>query len=169
MDPILRSVCPQEIALDVDALNKRDVLAKVASLCERSQQQLAFGPIFRALWRREEAGSTGLGYGVAIPHARIAGLAQPITLYARTRIAVDFDAPDAKPVSQFFAILVPSEANDQHLELLARVAEMLSDRALRKGLAAAATVQDARHAFERWIARHCESNGEKPDSRGERP
>lgn len=54
-------------------------------------------PVFRALWRREQARSTGLGHGFAIPHARIAGLGEPIVLLMRTKLPIAFGAPDHKP------------------------------------------------------------------------
>ncbi len=151
MDSIWRWVGPQDIALDLDAHDKQEALRAIASLCERSHR-LHSAPIFRALWRREQAGSTGLGAGFAIPHARIEGIEHPITLFVRTRTAIAFGAPDGKPVSQLFVILVPAQRNsDEHLELLARVAEMFSDRALRELLAAASTETDARNAFTGWI------------------
>ena len=95
-------------------------------------------PIFRALWRRELAASTGVGNGFAIPHARITGITEPVTVYVRTKTPVDFAASDRKRVVEFFVILVPADGdNARHLQLLAQVAEVFSDRNFRVRLAAA--------------------------------
>ena len=111
-------------------------------------------PIFRALCRREQAGSTGLGEGFAIPHARISGIARPLTLFVRTKLGIEFDAPDGKPVSQLLAIMVPADgAKDDHLQLLALVARLFSDRDFRTQLDGASDARAAAEAFRAGIAR----------------
>src|SRR5450631_504492 len=76
-----------------------------------------------------QTGSTALGAGFAIPHARINGIARPLTLFMRTRLPVAFDAPDGKPVSDLLAIMVPADgAKEDHLQLLALVARLFSAR-----------------------------------------
>jgi len=105
-------------------------------------------PILRALWRREEAGSTGLGRGVAIPHARIAGISQPLTMLLRLRAPIPFDAPDGKPVSLVLVIIVPADdETEQHLQLLARFASLCTDRKFRTRLMEAPAAEEVRHAF----------------------
>ncbi len=93
--------------------------------------------VFRALWRREQSGSTGLGHGIAIPHARIAGMNEPIVLFMCTKHPIAFGAPDHKPVSLLFVILIPEHATAEHLQILATVSEMFSDRDFRDRLTAA--------------------------------
>lgn len=93
--------------------------------------------VFRAPWRREQSSSTALGKGFAIPHARIPGVREPIVLFARPRVPIEFGAPDQQPVSAFFVILVPEDANEEHLQGLASVSEMLSSKRFRKRLTAA--------------------------------
>jgi PTS system nitrogen regulatory IIA component len=154
MDSVWRWVCPRDIALDVDAQNKREALAAVASLCSESHG-LAPAPLLRALWRREQAGSTALGHGVAIPHARIPGIEHPLTLFLHTRSPIAFDAPDGQAVAQLYAILVPMQSDHQsHLELLARVAEMFSDPELRARVTTASTPAVAHSVFAEWVVHH---------------
>ena len=130
---------PQEIAIDVDVQDSRRALEAAAAIIGRANG-LDSAPIFRALWRREQVGSTGLGQGVAIPHARIAGITRPLTLFMRTRLAMEFAAPDGKLVSNFLFIMVPEEGNpEKHLQLLAEVAAMFADREFRARLNAAST------------------------------
>jgi PTS system nitrogen regulatory IIA component len=153
MDPVKHWLSPQEIALDLDVHGKTEVLHAVATRIKRSCR-IKEEPIFRALRRREQAGSTGVGNGLAIPHARIPGIDEPVTMFARTKSPVRFGGPDGKPVSEFFVILVPAEgATETHLQLLRAVAELFSDPAFRATLATAGSVSAVADVFARWTAR----------------
>ena len=144
---------PQEILLGVDVRDRTHALEVLGAEIGR-EHGLEPGAIFRALWRREQAASTGLGEGFAIPHARIAGIARPLTLFIRTKLAIAFDAPDRNPVSQLLAIMVPVEgAKGDHLQLLALVARLFSDRAFRRQLDSAPDRAAAADAFRAGIAR----------------
>lgn len=148
--PCLR---PQEIVLDVDVPNRGRAIEVAAQYIGRAHG-LDAAPIARALWRREQVGSTALGQGIAIPHARIAGIQRPLTLFMRSRYAIEFDAPDGKPVSHFLVIMVPQDgATDDHLQLLARAAEAFADRGFRATLAASTTALQVDRAFADWSAR----------------
>ncbi len=150
MDTVTHWLCPQEIALDLDTPSRWEALRAVSAMIERSQR-LSAPAVFRALWRRETAASTAVGNGFAIPHARITGIAEPVTVYVRTKAPMKFGAPDGKPVSELFVILVPADgAHAEHLQLLALVAEAFSDGGFRARLAAASDPQNVRSAFERW-------------------
>ena len=154
MDSVWRLVCPRHIALDVDVRNKREALAAIASLCSESHG-LAPAPLLRALWRREQAGSTAVGHGVAIPHARIDGIDHPLTLFVRTRTPIAFHAADGQPVSHLYVILVPMVSDHEaHLKLLARIAEMFSDPELRVRVTTASTPAVAHSVFADWVVRH---------------
>ena len=151
VESVWRWVCPRHIALDVNAPNKREALAAIATLCAESHD-LPAAPLLRALWRREQAGSTALGQGVAIPHARIDGIEHPLTLFVRTRTPVAFDAADGQPVSHVYGILVPMHSDHEaHLELLARIAEMFSEPELRVRLITASTPAVAHSIFADWV------------------
>ena len=100
---------------------------------------------------RERLGSTGLGHGVAIPHARIKGLKTPLAAVLRLRVPIAFDAPDQEPVGLFVFLLVPEAATQQHLEILAEIAAMLSDRALRDRLASAPDAAALHAAIAHWL------------------
>ena len=166
MESVWRWVCPRHIALDVDAQNKREALAAIASLCAESHG-LPPAPLLRALWRREQAASTALGRGVAIPHARIEGVEHPLTLFVRIRRPIAFNAPDGQPVSDLYAIFVPIESDyEAHLKLLARVAEMFSDSDLRAHVSAASTPVIAHSIFAEWVVHHMrDSSTAKPAGR----
>jgi nitrogen PTS system EIIA component len=142
---------PQEILLGVEVRDRSHAL-EVAAAAIGSAHGLDPAPVFRALWRREQAGSTALGDGFAIPHARIDGIARPLTLFMRTKLAIAFDAPDGKPVSRLLVIVVPTDGSkDDHLQLLALVARLLSDRSFRDQLDSAPDAPTAAAAFEAGI------------------
>ena len=144
---------PNVILLGVDVPDRRRALEAIAAEAGR-RHGLAPEPIFRALWRREQAGSTGLGAGFAIPHACITGIAQPTTLFMRSQAGIAFDAPDRAPVSQLLAILAPVDgAKQDHLQLLALVAQLFSDRDFRQQLDAAPDAEAAASTFRAGIAR----------------
>jgi len=147
------SLCPDEIAVALDASDRRDAIARVAALLAESTGR-SEAPIFRALWRREQVGSTALGNGIAIPHARIDGIARPRSLFARTSKPIDFHAPDRRPVFLLYVMLVPADgATDEHLQRLAMVAQAFSDAALRTDLAALTEPSEIRRAFSETESR----------------
>src|SRR6185295_14816992 len=103
-----------------------------------------------SLAAREKLGSTGLGQGIAIPHGRIKGLKEARGAFLRLKQPVPFDAPDARPVSQVFVLLVPEQATDLHLQLLSELAQMFSERAFRERLAAATDAAELERLFRAW-------------------
>lgn len=136
MNIISRFLSIDDVVVGLDVRDKQQALEEAAFLVER-RHNINNASVFRALWRREQAGSTGLGHGFAIPHARIAGLGEPIVLLMRTKRPIAFGAPDHKPVSVLCVILVPESANEEHLQILASVSEMFSHRDFRDRLEAA--------------------------------
>ena len=122
---------PEGIYLDVPLRDSLHALEFIAGMIA-AHHDLDQAPVFRALSRREQAGSTGLGGGFAVPHARIPGIERPLTLLVRASRPIDFKAPDHDPVWLMLAILVPEHGDrDDHLKLLALVAELFSDPRFR--------------------------------------
>jgi PTS system nitrogen regulatory IIA component len=129
----------------VTAANKRQVLRVVAELAARSFG-LKAGDMLEALLAREAVGSTGVGYGVAVPHARVAGLTQLRGVFVRVEHAVEFGAVDDRPVDLIFALFAPPEASGEHLRALARVSRILRQAELREQLRKSRS-PDAIHAL----------------------
>ena len=96
---------------------------------------------------REGLGSTALGHGVALPHARIAGLPRSIAAFVRTKEPIAFAAADGKPVSNFLVLLVPAQAMDQHLKLIAEAAALFNDPSFRANLRNAVDPADVARLF----------------------
>jgi PTS system nitrogen regulatory IIA component len=99
---------------------------------------------------REKLGSTGLGQGVAIPHARIKGLAKAVAAFVRPKLPIQFDSPDDDPVGCFFVLLVPAQATEQHLQILANVAQMLSNAQFRDRLGESKSQDEIHQLFAVW-------------------
>ncbi len=133
------------VAWNDPAASKKRSLQKAAELLAQTSPDLDPDAIFDALIGRERLGSTGLGHGVAIPHGRVPGHEQTAAAFVKLAHGVDFDAADHAPVDLLFALLVPEHATEEHLKVLAQIAEMFSDehfvRALRES-------HDARQLFD---------------------
>jgi len=129
----------------VTAASKRQALSVVAEVAARLYG-VKPGETLDALMAREATGSTGVGAGVAVPHARLAGLDKIHGVFLRLDKPVDFEAVDDQPVDLVFALLAPKGARAQHLRALARVARALRRPELREQLRQART-QDAVHAI----------------------
>ena len=100
----------------------QEIAAKAAALTGQSERA-----ILEILLQREKLGSTGVGNGVAIPHGKLAKLANVFGLFARLERPVDFEALDGQPVDLIFLLLAPEAAGADHLKALARVARLLRD------------------------------------------
>jgi len=133
------------ITLRVSAANKRQALAVIAELAGRNLG-LDAGVILDGLSEREQAGSTGVGHGVAAPHARLEGLQRMRGVFVRLDQPVQFDAVDDQPVDLIFALFAPVDAGAEHLQALARVSRLLRQPDLRRQLRQARTA-DAVHAL----------------------
>ena len=114
--------------------NKKRVLQSLSQMLADDLIDVEPPAILDALMARERLGSTGLGHGIALPHARMAGIEHPVCALIRLQEGINFEAMDNQPVDIFFALLVPEEANDEHLQLLAKLAELFSQQALRDAL-----------------------------------
>lgn len=149
MNQIARLLSSDNVVADLDVSSKKRLFEQLGRLLE-NQQDLTSSQVFDALFSRERLGSTGLGFGVAIPHGRIKGLQQAVGAFVRLLTPVEFNAPDGKPVDLIFALLVPEVATEQHLQLLSELAQMFSEPAVREKLAASADSDSLRAIFGSW-------------------
>ncbi len=117
--------------------SKKRVLEQMSQLIATGQNDLSQDQIFDSLISRERLGSTGLGHGVAIPHARIKDSEKTLAAMIKLNQGVDYDSPDHKPVDLLFALLVPENSTEEHLQLLAQLAQMFSDEKFVSKLRAA--------------------------------
>lgn len=134
---------PNHIVLDLEVGSKKRLFEQVGLLLE-NEAGLSRAEVFECLFAREKLGSTAIGYGVAIPHGRDAGITQMTGAFFRLREALAFDAPDGKPVSLVFVLIVPADAAGSHLEVLAALADKFSDKEIRDRLNACTSPEEVR-------------------------
>jgi nitrogen PTS system EIIA component len=139
------------VALDVPARDKKTLFEHAGALLQNALG-LTRQQVIDSLMTRERMGSTGLGQGIAIPHGRVKGLREAIGAFIRLASPVAFDAPDDRPVSLVFVLLVPERATDLHLQILSNLAEMFSDRDLRAQLASATDAPAVQRLISGWQA-----------------
>lgn len=139
-------IFPGDVRLDLEAADTQSLFSLVGRQMEENHGVEA-GLVERSLLRREQVGSTGLGRGFAIPHARIAALDRTYAFYARLARPIGFKAPDGKPVDGFLVLLVPTPATDAHLLLLAEASQVFATRNARERLQAARTPEEVIRVF----------------------
>jgi PTS system nitrogen regulatory IIA component len=149
MNLVAKLLPPANVVTDLEASSKKRVFEQAGLLFE-NQQGIARSQVFDSLFAREKLGSTGLGVGVAIPHGRIKGLRDAVGAFFRLSTPVQFEAPDGKPVTLLFVLLVPEQATEQHLQILSELAQMFSDRAFRESLSKAADAAAIHALFSGW-------------------
>lgn len=132
--PFDRLLSPECTVCDLGAASKKRALELAAERLAERFPELDARAVLDALMARERLGSTAVGAGVAIPHCRLDGCPEPLAALLRLAAAVDFDAPDGVPVDLLFVLVVPGEAHETHLELLAAAARALNEPAYRAAL-----------------------------------
>ncbi len=147
---IARLLAPDRVGCCHRASSKKRVLEDLSELLAGAAPDLTVEEIFTSLLERERLGSTGLGGGVAIPHGRMAGLAEPIGAFVQLREAIPFDAVDDRPVDLLFALLVPEDADEVHLGLLAQLARMFADEAFCARLRQAGSDAELLALLQQW-------------------
>lgn len=117
---VARVACDRRVSSKKRALERLSSLLAAGTSCAPEL-------VFDSLVARERLGSTGLGHGVALPHARLPQISEPLGALLRTTEGVDFDALDGQPVTLMFGLVVPEELTQTHLEILAQLAERFRD------------------------------------------
>ncbi|MBI1235406.1 MAG: PTS IIA-like nitrogen regulatory protein PtsN [Alphaproteobacteria bacterium] len=122
----------------LSATNRKQAL-QIMSEAAAAKLDIDSRLIFDAVMERERLGSTGVGDGVAIPHARLEGLDRVFGLFARLKTPIDFDAIDGRPVDLIFLLLAPEASSAEHLKALARISRIFRREDLRSHLRATDT------------------------------
>lgn len=147
--PLDKMLSANRVESLVNSTSKKRILETMASLIASSIPSFDADELFQLFINRERLGSTGIGEGIAIPHCRCANAQKPLCAVITLEKPVDFEAADDKPVDIIFAMLVPEDADNAHLENLAALAEALQKPEYTQALRAA----DSNHSlFEAAIA-----------------
>lgn len=149
MNLIAKLLPAANIIIGLEASSKKRVFEQ-AGLMFENNQGIGRSQVFDSLFAREKLGSTGLGQGIAIPHGRIKGLREAVGGFIRLTTPVQFDAPDGRPVTLLFILLVPEQATEHHLQILSELAQMFSDRTFREQLTKAQDTAEIHSLFVNW-------------------
>lgn len=107
--------------------SKKKLLEHIANLLGEANKVLT-KKIFHSIVEREKLGSTGVGNGIAIPHGRCADIEEAKLCVVTLQTPIDYESTDGEPVDIAFGLIVPAEANQQHLSLLSSIAELMGNK-----------------------------------------
>ena len=151
---LLDLLSPARVRTGAIVAGKKRLLETVSAMLADGAGGEGDRAIFDTLCGRERLGSTGLGHGVAIPHARSAKALNPAAAFLRLAEPIDFGALDGEPVDLVFALVVPDHFAQQHLLLLAQLAEMFGDATFRDALRAAPDAGALYALVSDWQSKH---------------
>ncbi len=137
----------QCIILEMQSTGKDEALRELASAVQTCCGDVDPDMLVNVLQEREQVGSTGVGNGVAIPHAKVPGLDRPVLCFGRSSTGISFEAIDNRPVHLFVQILSPTGKADEYLRSLARVSQLLKNEANRRLLMQATDKQQILDLF----------------------
>lgn len=139
----IESILQPECTAFANPGSKKKVLELIADLASAQHPILSSQEIFEHLIAREKVGSTGIGNGISIPHAKLAKLESCVAVLIKCETPIDFDAIDNQAVDILFALLVPLEQEpEQYLSTLSSIAEKLNNKQIIKKLRKAANEQE---------------------------
>lgn len=147
MSTIAKYLWPEDILLDIEVASKSQLFDEIGRHMER-EHAMPRAWVAAGLSRREQVGSTGLGEGIAIPHARVEELSRIQVAYLRLRNPIPYDAPDGRPVSDVLVLLVPKRATEEHLLILADATQIFADPQFREHLHSCRHELEVKSLFE---------------------
>ncbi len=144
------------VALDIEAMNRDDLFSQLADLLiekghiDKDIKKSLIG----AMAIREDLGSTGVGFNIAIPHAYIDGVSDFLIFFGRLKKGINYDAEDGKPVDKVLLIIGPKRFDTKHLMILARLSRLLKDNDFRARLDSCKTGEEFVKAIQDVESRH---------------
>jgi PTS system nitrogen regulatory IIA component len=123
-----------QIQLNLPISSKKKALEAVSEIVSDNYPEFNTTKVFETLIERERLGSTGIGHGVALPHGRLIECTDAIGIFISLSEGIDYDAIDQEPVTLLFALLVPENSTEEHLAILAKLAEFFRQQENREKL-----------------------------------
>jgi len=140
MLPLSKIFSPRFTVCHCKDYNKKQVLERISSIVCDTHQAISYQEVLESLQQRERLGSTAIGHGIAIPHGRIQHLNYPICTLISLEKAIEFNSPETTAaVDLIFGLLVPKDASEEHLQILAELVNKLKNKSYREKLRAAET------------------------------
>lgn len=125
---------PKAVSADLQASDKEGVIGELVDLLIRQREIKDNNEMVKALLDREALGSTGIGQGIAIPHAKSDSVKELVAAFGLSRKGINFNALDGEPVYIFFLLVAPPDSAGSHLKALARISRLLRDKFFRETL-----------------------------------
>ena len=146
----LSKFCDENLVVfDMQADSKADAIKELVDLAASSNMVKDHDRLLSDVQDREELVTTGVGYGVAFPHAKTRSVKGIVIVFGRSSAGIDFDAMDHQPVSLFFLIAAPEDAIGQHLNVMARLSYLMKSSENRQALLEAASPGDVLTLMDR--------------------
>ncbi len=144
---------PQRSLCHIQGGSKKRLFELIADVLDRELEDFHPAELVAGLLAREKLGSTALGDGIAIPHCRLADCEAPAGVLMTLTSPADYDSPDGEDVDIIFALMVPSDATQEHLNLLADIARLFSQAEFRDALRACRTSEALYTTAINWAQR----------------
>ncbi|OIU72794.1 PTS fructose transporter subunit IIABC [Rossellomorea aquimaris] len=132
----------ETIALNLQASSKKSVIDELVSVLDKGGKLQDAEEFKKAIHNRESQSTTGIGEGIAIPHAKTSAVKSPAIAFGKSADGIDYESLDGAPAHLFFMIAATEGANQTHLEALSRLSSILMDESVRKALVNAATEEE---------------------------
>ena len=131
----LSKFCEEDlISFDLKGKTKDQIINEMVDLTSRSKLVKERQELYQAVVEREKLVTTGVGYGVAFPHAKTKAVKGIVVAFGRSNPGIDFEAMDRKPVHLFFLIAAPEDAIGAHLNVMARLSYIMKNEKVRERL-----------------------------------
>lgn len=131
------------VLTDLKGKTKKEVIDELIEVLAKKKLVKDVGSTVDAIIKRENTGSTGIGQGVAIPHAKSESVSKIVASLGLSKAGVDFDSLDGEPVYIIFLMVAPPESVSEHLQAIAKISRLLKDKFFRQSLRDVQTAADA--------------------------
>ncbi|MBX8938780.1 PTS sugar transporter subunit IIA [Enterococcus gilvus] len=139
---------PAFISFDLQATDKQAAISELANTFVSEGVVTNESVYLKAVMKREEESTTGIGFGVAIPHGKSAAVTEPSLAFGRSQAGIQYDSMDGKPVHLMFLIAVPETSNDEHLRILSKLSRKLMHEDVRQKLMTVTNIEEIYQIFE---------------------
>jgi PTS system nitrogen regulatory IIA component len=147
---IIDFVNTERVSFKIAISSKKRALEVLSEIFASSCKEVRENDVLDKLIERERLGTTGFGHGVAIPHGRVPNINEAAISIMLLEEPIDFDAMDNQPVDILFALIVPEEATEKHLQMLSQIAEMLRDQEFLRQLRSANSKESLINIVQLW-------------------
>lgn len=147
---ITQLLTKETINLSINSTTKQGTIEELVTVLEQAGKLADRESFKQEIFNREKQSTTGIGDGIAIPHAKTNAVTEAAIAFGRSTAGVEYEALDGKPSYLFFMIAAPEGANDTHLQALARLSTILMKEDVRKQLMEAVSTEDILHIFNQY-------------------